>query len=255
MGLGCLPEQPALARPTAYRPAYHRPGPLGTLVDTESVPAGKETRGCALPSGLALREFLYIWILNELASSEPCYYEYATKREKLLNPLNPNPAPFTIPFRCISTSRRSFPWPPPLPLLPSKPFLIPPTHCPSFLPSMPPQTYMCTTVNTCTRNFLTFVNATAIAYGRKIDQSLKILVACNSSRFYKRQKIASTVINEKCGMNSSSSEFRTLEKGQKARGGRAAILVLLSQDLPSPFVLVRFARIFLPKRHSVQGRA
>ena len=32
MGLGCLPERPALARPTAYRPAYHRPGPLGTLV-------------------------------------------------------------------------------------------------------------------------------------------------------------------------------------------------------------------------------
>ena len=32
MGLGCLPERPALARPTAYRPAYHRPGPLGTLM-------------------------------------------------------------------------------------------------------------------------------------------------------------------------------------------------------------------------------
>jgi len=32
MGLGCLPERPALARPTAYRPAYHRPGPLGTLI-------------------------------------------------------------------------------------------------------------------------------------------------------------------------------------------------------------------------------
>jgi len=31
MGLGCLPERLALARPTAYRPAYHRPGPLGTL--------------------------------------------------------------------------------------------------------------------------------------------------------------------------------------------------------------------------------
>jgi len=49
---------------------------------------------------------------------------------------------------------------------------------------------MCT--SQFTRNFLTFVNATAIAYGRKIDQSLRILVACNSSRFYKRQKIAST---------------------------------------------------------------
>jgi len=33
------------------------------------------------------------------------------------------------------------------------------------------------------------------------------------------------------------------------------LLVLLSQDLPSPFVLVRFARIFLPKRYSVQSRA
>jgi len=31
MGLGRLPERPALARLTAYRPAYHRPGPLGTL--------------------------------------------------------------------------------------------------------------------------------------------------------------------------------------------------------------------------------
>jgi len=43
-----------------------------------------------------------------------------------------------------------------------------------------------------TRNFLTFVNTTAIAYGQKIDQSLRILVACNSSRVYKRQKITST---------------------------------------------------------------
>jgi len=32
MGLGCLPERPALARRTAYRPAYHRPGPLGTVL-------------------------------------------------------------------------------------------------------------------------------------------------------------------------------------------------------------------------------
>jgi len=43
-----------------------------------------------------------------------------------------------------------------------------------------------------TRNFLTFVNTTAIAYGQKNDQSLRILVACNSSRVYKRQKITST---------------------------------------------------------------
>ena len=29
------------------------------------------------------------------------------------------------------------------------------------------------------------------------------------------------------------------------------VLVLLSQDLPSPFVIVRFARILVPKRNSV----
>ena len=44
-----------------------------------------------------------------------------------------------------------------------------------------------------TRNFLTFVNTTAIAYGQKIARSLKILVLCNSSRVYKRQKITSTM--------------------------------------------------------------
>jgi len=36
MGLGCLRERPALAPPTAYRPAYHRPGPLGTLVASDA---------------------------------------------------------------------------------------------------------------------------------------------------------------------------------------------------------------------------
>ena len=46
--------------------------------------------------------------------------------------------------------------------------------------------------STCTRNFLTFVNTTAIAYGQKMGQSLRILVVCNSSRVYKRQKIMST---------------------------------------------------------------
>ena len=46
-----------------------------------------------------------------------------------------------------------------------------------------------------TRNFLTFVNTTAIAYGQKIAQSLKILVLCNSSRVYKRQEITSTVVS------------------------------------------------------------
>ena len=29
------------------------------------------------------------------------------------------------------------------------------------------------------------------------------------------------------------------------------LLVLLSQDLPSPFVIVRFARMLVPKRNSV----
>jgi len=43
----------------------------------------------------------------------------------------------------------------------------------------------------CTRNFLTFVNTTAIAYGQKIDKSLRILVSCNSSCVHKRQKITS----------------------------------------------------------------
>jgi len=39
------------------------------------------------------------------------------------------------------------------------------------------------------RNFLTFVNTTAIGYGQKIARSLNILVACNGRRVYKRQKI------------------------------------------------------------------
>jgi len=43
-----------------------------------------------------------------------------------------------------------------------------------------------------TRNFLTFVNTTAIAYGQKIARSSNILVACNSGRVYKRQKITSS---------------------------------------------------------------
>ena len=45
-----------------------------------------------------------------------------------------------------------------------------------------------------TRNFLTFVKTTAIAYWQKMDQSLKILVAWNSGRFYKRQKITSNLL-------------------------------------------------------------
>ena len=43
-----------------------------------------------------------------------------------------------------------------------------------------------------TPNCLTFVKTTAIAYGQKMGRSLKILVLCNSSRFYKRQAIGST---------------------------------------------------------------
>jgi len=37
-------------------------------------------------------------------------------------------------------------------------------------------------VEYCTRNFLTFENTAAIAYGQEIARSLNILVACNSSR-------------------------------------------------------------------------
>ena len=40
-------------------------------------------------------------------------------------------------------------------------------------------------VYSSTRNFLTFVNTTAIAYGQIIARSLKILVLRNSSRVYK----------------------------------------------------------------------
>ncbi|RPB04031.1 hypothetical protein L873DRAFT_45850 [Choiromyces venosus 120613-1] len=46
-------------------------------------------------------------------------------------------------------------------------------------------------MNASTRNFLTFVNTTAIAYGQKIGRSLKILMVCNSSCVHKRQKITS----------------------------------------------------------------
>jgi len=44
-----------------------------------------------------------------------------------------------------------------------------------------------------TRNFLTFVNTTAIAYGQGISRSRRFLPICNSSRVYKRRKITSTV--------------------------------------------------------------
>jgi len=44
-----------------------------------------------------------------------------------------------------------------------------------------------------TRNFLTFVNTTAIAYGQKPAAPADFLPICNSSRVYKRQKITSTI--------------------------------------------------------------
>ena len=42
-----------------------------------------------------------------------------------------------------------------------------------------------------THNFLMAVDTTAVAYGKRIDQSLRIFVACNSSRVHKSQKITS----------------------------------------------------------------
>jgi len=47
-----------------------------------------------------------------------------------------------------------------------------------------------------TRNFLTFANTTAIAYGRKVARSLKIFAVCNSGRVCKRQKITSRVATD-----------------------------------------------------------
>ena len=45
-----------------------------------------------------------------------------------------------------------------------------------------------------TRNFPTRIKTTAIAYGRKIARSLKILPICNGSRFYKRQGVMIRVL-------------------------------------------------------------
>jgi len=45
----------------------------------------------------------------------------------------------------------------------------------------------------CAPNCLMSVKTTAIAYGQKIVQSRRILVVCNSSRFYKRQAIGSKI--------------------------------------------------------------
>ena len=48
-----------------------------------------------------------------------------------------------------------------------------------------------------TRNFLTFVNTTAIAYWQKIARSLMILVLCNSSRVYNQRVQYNTTIAKK----------------------------------------------------------
>jgi len=42
-----------------------------------------------------------------------------------------------------------------------------------------------------THNFLMVVDTATVAYGKRIDQSLRIFVACNSSRVHKSQKITS----------------------------------------------------------------
>ncbi|KAG0130218.1 hypothetical protein HOY82DRAFT_383988 [Tuber indicum] len=63
---------------------------------------------------------------------------------------------------------------------------------PPLIPSsLPPFLPFCAVLYSSTRNFLTFVNTTAIAYGQKICRSLRILVVCNSSCVHKRQKITS----------------------------------------------------------------
>jgi len=49
-----------------------------------------------------------------------------------------------------------------------------------------------------TRNFLTFVNTTAIACHQNPEALVDFLPVCNSSRVYKRQKITSTVSAVEC---------------------------------------------------------
>ena len=60
----------------------------------------------------------------------------------------------------------------------------------------------------CTHNYLTFANATTIAYRRKIARSLKILVVCNSSRVCKSHKI--TGISGTC-WSSGICDFRRVQ--------------------------------------------
>jgi len=45
----------------------------------------------------------------------------------------------------------------------------------------------------CTRNLLTFVKTTPIAYGQNLEAPGKFSPICNSSRFYKRLEITSSI--------------------------------------------------------------
>ena len=63
--------------------------------------------------------------------------------------------------------------------------------------------------STCTRNFLTFINTTAIAYGQIIARSLKILVLCNSGRVYKHQKITSTAVGVEAWLGMAPVSYNT----------------------------------------------
>lgn len=58
-----------------------------------------------------------------------------------------------------------------------------------LLHAMKYQSHSC---NPCTRNFLAFVNTTAIAYEQKICRSLNTLLVCKSSWVHKRPDITST---------------------------------------------------------------
>jgi len=58
--------------------------------------------------------------------------------------------------------------------------------------------------NTSTRNALTFVNITVIAYRPKISRSLKIWLVCKSSCVHKRQSITSNGTRSRNGLSSSS---------------------------------------------------
>ena len=85
---------------------------------------------------------------------------------------------------------------------PYRSWMIASWHCislrlygwPSFFTRGPeiPFPALLTMHTSTTRNFLTFVKTTAIAYGRRIARGLKVSpILCNCSRFYKRQEIPS----------------------------------------------------------------